>query len=178
MHFIASSSDNFDFNLVDVSIRSRAGVFEVLDMGDTRRFSLGVLPLDGGRLIYLGTWLENGLAWGAGSVLPVEMKSVDMDMVSLVHSGEAWRHQQPPCSRQMIQHLEKNEGVVTWVQVCFFRVRLCVIVSSNETAQRGDRARPVPCHTDRRQVLHDEPAHDEGRLVGLFFCLGFSSGLV
>jgi hypothetical protein len=47
------------------------------------------------------------------------MKAVDMDTVSLVHSGEAWRHQQPPCSRQMIQHLEKNEGVVTWVQVCF-----------------------------------------------------------
>ena len=46
------------------------------------------------------------------------MKAVDMETVCLVHSGEAWVFEQPPCSRQMIQHLEKNEGVVTWVQVC------------------------------------------------------------
>lgn len=45
------------------------------------------------------------------------MKAVDMDSVCLVHSGEAWGYQQPPCSRQMIRHLERNEGVVTWVQV-------------------------------------------------------------
>ena len=48
------------------------------------------------------------------------MKVVDMETVCLVHSGEPWVHQQPPCSRQMIQHLEKNEGVVTWVQVRVF----------------------------------------------------------
>lgn len=45
------------------------------------------------------------------------MKRVDMDDLILVHCGEAWPHAQPPCSRQMIQHLERNEGVVTWVQV-------------------------------------------------------------
>lgn len=44
------------------------------------------------------------------------MRMVDMDSVVLVHSGEAWPHRQPPCSRQMLQFLERNEGVVTWVQ--------------------------------------------------------------
>ena len=39
-----------------------------------------------------------------------------MGSVTLVHSGEAWEHAQPPCSRQMIRHLERNEGLVTWVQ--------------------------------------------------------------
>lgn len=45
------------------------------------------------------------------------MKLVDMETVHVVHSGEAWPFTQPPCSRQMIRHLEKNEGLVTWVQV-------------------------------------------------------------
>lgn len=49
------------------------------------------------------------------------MKAVDMNSVCLVHSGEAWAYQQPPCSRQMIRFLERNEGVVTWVQVCACR---------------------------------------------------------
>ena len=44
------------------------------------------------------------------------MKPVDMDTVDLIHSGEAWPHPHPPCSRQMLQFLERNEGVVTWVQ--------------------------------------------------------------
>jgi hypothetical protein len=45
------------------------------------------------------------------------MKLVDMDTVFLVHSGEPWLHSQPPCSRPMIQFLERNEGLVSWVQV-------------------------------------------------------------
>lgn len=44
------------------------------------------------------------------------MRAVDMNTVILVHSGEAWPHKQSPCSRQMLQFLERNEGVVTWVQ--------------------------------------------------------------
>ena len=39
-----------------------------------------------------------------------------MAMVDLVHSGESWPYVQPPCCRQMIKHLERNEDVVTWVQ--------------------------------------------------------------
>jgi hypothetical protein len=46
-----------------------------------------------------------------------EMKAVDMNSVVVVHSGESWRHPQLPCSRQMIGFLEKNEALVTWVQV-------------------------------------------------------------
>lgn len=46
----------------------------------------------------------------------VDMRAVDMNTVLLVHSGEAWPHEQSPCSRQMLQFLERNEGVVTWVQ--------------------------------------------------------------
>jgi hypothetical protein len=45
------------------------------------------------------------------------MKRVDMDKVDLIHSGEAWPHAQSPSSRQMILFLERNESVVTWVQV-------------------------------------------------------------
>lgn len=40
-----------------------------------------------------------------------------MATVFVVHHGEAWTHVQPPCNRQMIRYLEKNEGLVTWVQV-------------------------------------------------------------
>lgn len=45
------------------------------------------------------------------------MKQVDMQTVFFVHSGDEWNHPQPPCSRPMIQFLERNEGLVTWVQV-------------------------------------------------------------
>ena len=40
-----------------------------------------------------------------------------MNAVVVVHSGEPWGHSQLPCSRQMIPFLEKNESLVTWVQV-------------------------------------------------------------
>jgi hypothetical protein len=45
------------------------------------------------------------------------MKVVDMDTVELVHSGDVWPHEMPPCCKKMIRFLEKNEGMVTWVQV-------------------------------------------------------------
>jgi hypothetical protein len=41
-----------------------------------------------------------------------------MSSVFVVHSGEPWTRAQLPCSRQMIPFLERNEGLVTWVQVC------------------------------------------------------------
>jgi hypothetical protein len=44
------------------------------------------------------------------------MRAVNMENMSLVHSGETWSGAQPPCSRQMIRFLEKNESVVTWLQ--------------------------------------------------------------
>ena len=47
------------------------------------------------------------------------MKRVDMSGVEVVHSGEPWEFPAPPCSRQMIRHLEMNEGLVTWVQARF-----------------------------------------------------------
>ena len=50
------------------------------------------------------------------------MKAVDMGTVFVVHSGEPWGHAHPPCSRQMIGFLEKNEGLVTWVQVLQTRI--------------------------------------------------------
>ena len=45
------------------------------------------------------------------------MKRVDMGPLVVVHSGEPWGHESPPCSRAMIRFLERNEDVVTWVQV-------------------------------------------------------------
>ena len=53
----------------------------------------------------------------AGGWLGRGMKRVNMDELLLVHCGEQWSHEQPPCSRLMIRHLERNEDVVTWVQV-------------------------------------------------------------
>ncbi len=50
----------------------------------------------------------------------LEMKKVDMEALVIVHSGEAWTHPAPPCSRAMIRFLERNEDVVTWVQVRAF----------------------------------------------------------
>ncbi len=44
------------------------------------------------------------------------MKVVDMQEVTLVHSGREWAFEQAPCSRDMIRHLERNEGFVTWLQ--------------------------------------------------------------
>jgi hypothetical protein len=44
------------------------------------------------------------------------MKVVDMGGVILVHSGREWDFEQAPCSRDMIRHLERNEGFVTWLQ--------------------------------------------------------------
>ncbi len=40
-----------------------------------------------------------------------------MQGFTVVHSGEVWAHEALPCSRSMIKHLERNECVVTWVQV-------------------------------------------------------------
>ena len=45
------------------------------------------------------------------------MKRVDMKSLVVVHSGETWAHLVPPCSRAMIRFLERNEDIVTWVQV-------------------------------------------------------------
>ena len=56
-----------------------------------------------------------GFAWKC--IKPEDiMKKVNMDELLLVHCGEPWGHEQPPCSRQMIHFLERNEDVVTWVQ--------------------------------------------------------------
>lgn len=55
-------------------------------------------------------------AAGVGSE-GVSMRRVDMGLVDLVHVGEAWPHAEPPCCKSMIQFLERNEGLVTWVQV-------------------------------------------------------------
>ncbi len=52
-----------------------------------------------------------------------------MKTVFLVHSGEPWQHPQPPCSRPMIQFLERNESLVTWVQVVLESLLLLVCVS-------------------------------------------------
>ena len=95
------------------------------------------------------------------------MKLVDMGGVRVVHSGEPWTHRQLPCSRQMIAHLERNESLVTWVQVCPTCVHvLCVLMCSLRCAAVGwVGLGPVPGRADRRFVLHNEPAHDEGGLV-------------
>lgn len=45
------------------------------------------------------------------------MKRVEMQGFAIVHSGDPWPHEALPCSRSMVKHLERNESVVTWLQV-------------------------------------------------------------
>lgn len=73
------------------------------------------------------------------------MKAVDMGEVFVVHSGEPWGHSQPPCSRQMISFLEKNEGLVTWVQVLTTPTRLSRGQGLMEFSPRAG-----PCRTSIR----------------------------
>lgn len=35
---------------------------------------------------------------------------------SVVYAGEPWRHPLPPCSKEMMCHLERNERIVSWLQ--------------------------------------------------------------
>ena len=100
------------------------------------------------------------------------MKRVDMGLVDLIHSGTPWPYEQPPCSRGMIKHLERNEEVISWVQVSQKHAHLEKPEERGENlffcvsaAQVGDSARPIPSDQDGQPVLHDESAHDEGRLV-------------
>jgi hypothetical protein len=44
------------------------------------------------------------------------MKRLDMTDVFVVCSGEGWRHRLPPCSKEMMAHLERNEKLVSWLQ--------------------------------------------------------------
>jgi hypothetical protein len=44
------------------------------------------------------------------------MKRLDMTNVCVVYAGEGWRHRLPPCSKEMMQHLERNERLVSWLQ--------------------------------------------------------------
>jgi hypothetical protein len=39
-----------------------------------------------------------------------------MTNVMVVYSGDDWRHGLPPCSREMMCHLERNERLVSWLQ--------------------------------------------------------------
>ena len=39
-----------------------------------------------------------------------------MTNVCVVYAGEGWRHRLPPCSKEMMQHLERNERLVSWLQ--------------------------------------------------------------
>lgn len=80
--------------------------------------------MDGGNRhgLYTPSACEKSSRFGAGLIVTrveakAQMKQVDMSTVIVVHSGEPWVHPQLPCSRQMIAFLEKNEGLVTWVQV-------------------------------------------------------------
>lgn len=44
------------------------------------------------------------------------MKRLDMKGICVVYAGDDWRHALPPCSREMMTHLERNERLVSWLQ--------------------------------------------------------------
>ena len=44
------------------------------------------------------------------------MKHIDMSNTCVVYAGDDWVHILPPCSREMMCHLERNERLVSWLQ--------------------------------------------------------------
>jgi hypothetical protein len=44
------------------------------------------------------------------------MRRIDTSGMEVVHYGREWRHALPPCNRAMIPRLERNEGLVYWLQ--------------------------------------------------------------
>ena len=44
------------------------------------------------------------------------MRRIDVSQMDLVHYGRPWPFAVPPCNRSMIAHLERNEGLVYWLQ--------------------------------------------------------------
>ena len=44
------------------------------------------------------------------------LKEVVMDNMQIVHRGDVWLRDEPPCSKSMAGLLECNESWVTWVQ--------------------------------------------------------------
>jgi hypothetical protein len=45
-----------------------------------------------------------------------KMKRLDMKGKCVVYAGDDWRHGLPPCSKEMMRHLERNEKIVSWLQ--------------------------------------------------------------
>jgi hypothetical protein len=39
-----------------------------------------------------------------------------MTGVCVIYAGEGWRHRLPPCSKEMMSFLERNEKLVSWLQ--------------------------------------------------------------
>jgi len=70
------------------------------------------------------------------------MKRVEPQDVFVVHSGEPWPHEQPPCSRQMIKYLERNEDIVTWVQARSLLLSGCMLLllQAQVTNTRGENS--------------------------------------
>ena len=46
------------------------------------------------------------------------MRELDLAGLRLVHCGEDWPHDSPPCSREMVKFLERNETLVSWLEPC------------------------------------------------------------
>ena len=44
------------------------------------------------------------------------MKRIDMNGMLLVHYGRQWPHTIAPCSKGMMDRLERNENLVYWLQ--------------------------------------------------------------
>jgi hypothetical protein len=43
-------------------------------------------------------------------------RTIDAHNMQIIHRGNQWPHDVPPCSKTMTHHLERNEAVVSWLQ--------------------------------------------------------------
>jgi hypothetical protein len=43
-------------------------------------------------------------------------RTIDAQNMQIIHRGNPWPHETPPCSKAMTHHLERNEAVVSWIQ--------------------------------------------------------------
>jgi hypothetical protein len=69
------------------------------------------------------------------------MRAINMQGMMVVHCGEEWQHEEPPCSRAMVKFLERNEDVVTWVQVPARSLVMMSMALHMTVRAAGDRCR-------------------------------------
>ena len=63
----------------------------------------------------------------AGAVSSAASKCIDVSNMEIIHRGKQWDRAEDPCAKSVIHLLERNEGLVTWLQPKVTGVPLVVL---------------------------------------------------